>query len=49
VLTDDGRHSPHPGNLMRDETAPENTELAPEQCRRILQSGRARGYLAQPK
>lgn len=49
VLTDDGKHSPHPGNLMRDETAPENTHLSPEQCRRILQSGRERGFLARPK
>ena len=49
VLTDDGRHSAVAGNLMRDETAPENTDLAPEQCRRILRSGRERGFLAQSK
>lgn len=46
VLTDDGAHSSLPGNLMREETAAENTNLAPEQCRRVLQSGRERGLLA---
>jgi len=49
VLTDDGGHSPHPGNLMREETAPENTRLSPEQCRRILQSGGERGLLVTPR
>lgn len=46
VLTDDGAHSRLPGNLMREETAAENTNLTPEQCRRVLQSGRERGLLA---
>ncbi|HUF82684.1 MAG TPA: hypothetical protein VMN03_16225, partial [Burkholderiales bacterium] len=45
VLTDDGGHSSRPGNLMREETAAQNTNLAPEQCRRVLQSGRERGLL----
>ncbi len=49
VLTDDGGHSAVAGNLMRDETALENTELAAEQCRRILQRGRERGLLARPE
>ena len=49
VLTDDGEHSPRPGNLMRDETAPENTNLTPGQCRQIVQSGRARGLLLESK
>lgn len=49
VLTNDGEHSTLPGNLMRDETAPENTNLAPDQCRRIVQSGSARGLLVKPK
>jgi hypothetical protein len=49
VLTNDGRHSELPGNLMRDETAPGNTSLDPDQCRRILQSGSERGLLATPQ
>jgi len=49
VLTDGGEHSTLPGNLMRDETASENTNLAPEQCRRIVQIGSARGLLAKPQ
>lgn len=45
VLTDSGEHSPLPGNLMREETAPSHTKLTAEQCRRIVQSGSARGLL----
>ncbi len=45
LLTNEGEHSELARNLMREETAAENTRLAPEQCRRILQSGRARGLL----
>ena len=46
VLTNSGEHSGEPGNLMRDETALENTRLSAEQCRRIVSSGSARGLLA---
>lgn len=49
VLTDSGEHTTLAGNLMRDETAPENTKLAPDQCRRIVQSGSARGLLVERK
>lgn len=49
VLTNDGEHSTLPGNLMRDETGPENTSLGPEQCRRIVQSGSERGLLVKPR
>ncbi len=49
VLTNTGEHASQPGNLMREQTAPENTKLAPDQCRQILQSGAARGLLAEPK
>ncbi len=45
VLTDSGAHSDVPGNLMRDETAPGNTHLTPEQCGRIVTNGRANGLL----
>jgi hypothetical protein len=49
VLTDDGGHSAVASNLMRDETAPKNTNLSPDQCRRIVESGRKRGLLVKPK
>lgn len=47
VLTNSGGHSSEPGNLMRDETALENTQLTAEQCRRILSSGLARRLLVE--
>ena len=46
VLTDNGEHSRLRANLMREETALENTNLTAAQCRQIVQSGRARGLLA---
>ena len=49
VLTDSGEHASQTENLMREETAPENAKLAPDQCRKILGSGAARGLLAEPK
>ena len=49
VLTNSGEHSSQPGNLMREETALENTQLTAEQCRQILEGGTARGLLAEPK
>ncbi len=45
VLSDSGAHSPVPGNLMGEETAPGNTQLGPEQCRRIVEVGLSHGLL----
>jgi subtilisin family serine protease len=49
VLTNSGEHSSEPGNLMRDETALENTRLTKLQCREILSRGTARGLLVDSK
>lgn len=46
VLSDSGEHSGEPGNLMRAETAPENTRLSDAQCRRLRERGEANGLLA---
>jgi hypothetical protein len=35
VLMDSGEHSVAPGNLMRDDTAPENTKLTDAQCAQL--------------
>ncbi len=43
VLTDSGEHSDAPANLMRDDTAPGNTELTADQCRSIVAIGAANG------
>ena len=45
VLTDSGDHSDAPDNLMRDDTAPGNTHLTPEQCSSIVAIGHANGLL----
>jgi len=45
VLMDSGEHSQEPGNLMRDQTAPENTRLSPAQCARLRERGTAHGLL----
>jgi len=45
VLMDSGEHSPEPGNLMREATAPDATRLAPEQCQRIATNGTENGWL----
>jgi len=45
VLMDSGEHSEEPGNLMRDETAPENTRLSAAQCARLRDTGFANGLL----
>ena len=45
VLANSGEHSELPGNLMREETAPESTALSAEQCRRIAGNGAASGLL----
>lgn len=45
VLLDSGQHSIDPGNLMRDETAPGNTRLTPEQCASMTEAGERNGLL----
>jgi hypothetical protein len=45
VLADSGEHSDEPGNLMREETSPENTRLTPAQCERLRARGEANGLL----
>lgn len=45
VLANSGEHSEQPGNLMREETAPQSTALSAEQCRRIIDNGAAGGLL----
>jgi hypothetical protein len=49
VLTNSGEHSSDPDNLMREETALENTRLTADQCREIVSRGSARGLLAGSK
>jgi hypothetical protein len=46
VLMDSGEHSDEPGNLMREETTPENTRLSDAQCSRLRETGFANGLLA---
>ena len=48
VLMDSGEHSEEPGNLMRDETALENTRLSRRQCTRIIENGTRNGLLTPP-
>ena len=45
VLMDAGDHSPEPGNLMREDTAPANTSLTAAQCERMTERGTANGWL----
>lgn len=45
VLMDSGQHSTEPDNLMRDETAPENTRLSQEQCDQLTSRSVANGLL----
>lgn len=45
VLTDSGDHSDATDNLMRDDTAPGNTHVSPEQCGRIVATGKAHGLI----
>jgi len=49
VLMDSGAHSDAPGNLMREETAPDATRLTAEQCGQIVANGSAGGYLRRVK
>ncbi len=48
VLMDSGEHSEEPGNLMREETAPENTRLSDAQCARLISEGSKNGLLDKP-
>jgi hypothetical protein len=45
VLMDAGEHSTARDNLMREDTAPGNTELTPAQCGSIVATGQAHGLL----
>ncbi len=45
VLMDSGEHVEEPGNLMREDTAPENTRLSAAQCARLRDTGIAHGLL----
>jgi hypothetical protein len=45
VLSDSGEHSDEPGNLMRDETSPDNTRLTAAQCDSLRSRGEANGLL----
>jgi len=47
VLLDSGEHSRAPGNLMREDTAPEHTVLDEEQCDRLRAVGTAHGLLTE--
>ena len=48
VLMDSGEHSDEPGNLMRDETAPDNVLLSAVQCARLRDTGLANSLLSPP-
>ncbi len=45
VLMDSGEHSEEPGNLMREDTAPENARLSANQCARLRETATANGLL----
>jgi hypothetical protein len=45
VLANSGAHSPLPRNLMREQTTPLNTALAPDQCSAIVSTALANGLL----
>jgi hypothetical protein len=45
VLMDSGEHSREPGNLMREDTAPQNTRLSQAQCARLRETATANGLL----
>lgn len=45
VLMDSGGHSEDPGNLMREDTAPQNTTLSVEQCTRLRETATSNGLL----
>jgi hypothetical protein len=45
VLMNSGEHSDEEGNLMREDTAPENVRLTPAQCARLRSVGAVNGLL----
>ncbi len=45
VLMDNGEHSDETGNLMRDDTAPDNTRISEAQCVRLRDTGTANGLI----
>jgi len=45
VLMDSGEHVEEPGNLMREDTSPENVRLTGAQCARLRANGSANGLL----
>jgi hypothetical protein len=45
VLANSGAHSSLPRNLMREQTTPLNTTLAPSQCSAIVSTAQANGLL----
>ena len=45
VLMDSADHLDEPGNLMREDTAPENTRLSDSQCALLRRTGSANGLL----
>lgn len=49
VLMDSGEHSQEPGNLMREDTTPENTRLNEAQCARLRETATANGLLQQAR
>ena len=48
LLMDSGEHSEAPGNLMREQTAPQGTALTGAQCARLRATGTANGLLGPP-
>ena len=45
VLSDSGGHVEKPGNLMREDTTPGNTQLSAAQCARLRDAGAGNGLL----
>lgn len=45
VLMDSGTHDNTPGNLMAEDTAPQNTQLNPAQCAQMRSTGTRNGLL----
>lgn len=45
VLMDSGEHTEEPGNLMREDTAPENTRFSKLQCARLRDTATSNGLL----
>ncbi len=45
VLMDSGEHDNTPGNLMAEDTTPDNTRLRAAQCARIIDTGTRNGLL----